>query len=225
MGKIKKRKQTHGTQKLKFPIFLPALPSAREDCNPARSVTARYTALTAPDRPKLLPAHPCRHTTAIFEPWHHPLLRPGTSSCSHRWLQPCQPLLSPARLGGLPPSRAFLPSLFPALLPDPLRLHLAPTFPPFLLCKMLVLEHRSWHGSAVWHSLVFPWKTTKETDTNGETPARHPQVIPPALQPSAPQHVFSFYQGQAPDLLPAQTLPSRHISGTSPVSAFYLAFK
>lgn len=129
------------------------------------------------------------------------------------------------------PSQALPPSPFPALLPDPLGLHPARTFPPFVPCKMLALEHRSWNGSVVLHSLTFPWKTTKEPDPNGEHPQYNTQNIPPALQLPATlfnsQQVMSCYPLRLQTTYPVKTfLPARcSLSGTSPIPDTYFAFK
>lgn len=92
----------HGTWKLKFPIFLLALPSAQEDCNPSEQHYCKISSPISTDRPKLFACPPCTsmqtNLTAILKPWQPALLRPRVSesdTCSQGRLQPCQRLLSP----------------------------------------------------------------------------------------------------------------------------------
>lgn len=170
----------NGTRKLKFPVFLPALPCARDDAIPASSTTGRHPALTALDRPKPPVCPPCTSTqtnlAAILEP------EPGS------------------------PQRVPLPSTpFPTLLLTLLSSACShiPT-----LCAMhnSALEHRGWDGSVVLLSLAFPWKTTKDTDPDGDSPTHRTSQL---LCVSARQRVSSCYWGQAPDPCLAKTFSPR----------------
>lgn len=123
-----------------WPCLLP-----RKAATPASSTTARCPAPTDPNYLHVLPAHPCGQTL-LPSSSHGSMLCSGLAHQKVIVLPKKAPAMPAPALPSLTqgsPSRALLPSPFPALLPDPLYHHLAHTFPPFVACKILALEHRS----------------------------------------------------------------------------------
>lgn len=182
-----------------------------------------------------LPAH-CGRQTLL------PSSSPGSMLCSglpvRRWnmiprkapAMPAPALSSPCQPDLRVPLSVLLPLSFsfPALLPDPRRLHLACAFPLLVPHQTLVLEHEAGMATQYCRARSFHGRQLKRQTLTEKCPSpclSNALSIPPALQPSAPQQVMGCYQGQARP--PTQTKPSLQLGAplSPPIPGIYLAFK